>query len=89
MPSARPFADDGATRDTSDGRLASSTLKPTKNSSSQPAIHMRLGAWSSRPSWTTSSRPTADRNRTRMRDLRSAAMIGGIIRPNDTSTTGR
>ena len=54
------------------------------------AVRMRLARTNlTTQSWTTKSTPTAPRKSARIRDLRSAAMIGGIIRPNDTSTTGR
>jgi len=89
MPSARPRAEAGASREVSDGKLASRMLKATKNTSIQKASAVTVGAKPAKPSCTTDHQGAGGEQQ----QAHAAAPLGhhdrGIISAKDASTAGR
>ena len=89
MPSASPLDAGCATRETSDGSVASRMLKPTKNASSRATSV--IGQVQNAPSSASviASSRIAPRNTGRTLSRFSPSKSGGSISTKEPSTTGR
>jgi hypothetical protein len=89
MPIAAPLALAGATREMSEGRVASSTLNATKNTASNATTATMWADATISPISVTASKAIADRKTAFIAPRRSAATMAGTMNAKLTISTGR